>query len=255
MKFILGRKLDMTQIFRGDIVIATTVIKIGECKITQVKDKKKDGYQAAQIGFGNKKKINKPLAGALKGLGNFRYLKEFRDDSAEKFDFKKGDILDIESFQAGDKIIVTAVSKGKGFQGVVKRWGFHGQDKTHGTKDQLRMPGSIGATGPAHVFKGTKMGGQMGNRKTTVTNLEIIEVDKEKNLIKVKGAVPGHRNSLVEIKADGEMKIKKVEEEIKDDKKIKSKNKESEIMNKELGDKAESQEVEIKKMESKNEKI
>lgn len=210
----------MTQIFNGDVVTAATIIKIGECKITQVKDKEKDGYQAAQIGSGSKKKINKPLAGALKGLGNFRYLKEFRDDSAEKFDFKKGDILDIESFQAGDKVNVAAISKGKGFQGVVKRWGFHGQDKTHGTKDQLRMPGSIGATGPAHVFKGTKMGGQMGNRQVTVRNLEIIEVDKEKNLIKVKGAVPGHRNSLVEIKADGEMKVKKVEEKKVENEKV-----------------------------------
>ncbi|MCK5459796.1 50S ribosomal protein L3 [Candidatus Parcubacteria bacterium] len=212
MKFILGKKLNMTQIFKGDAVIAATVIKVGECKITQVKYKEKDGYQAAQIGFGSKKKINKPLAGALKGLGNFRWLKEFRDDIAEKFDFKKGDILDIESFEVGDKVIATAVSKGKGFQGVVKRWGFHGQDKTHGTKDQLRMPGSIGATGPAHVFKGTKMGGQMGNKQVSVSNLEIIEVDKEKNLIKVKGAVPGHRNSLVSIKAKGDMKVKKVEE-------------------------------------------
>ena len=204
----------MTQIFKDDIVVAVTVIKAGECKITQVKNKEKDGYQAAQIGFAGKKRMNKPLAGALKGLGSFRYLKEFRDDSAEKFDFKKGDILDIESFQAGDKVDVAAVSKGKGFQGVVKRWGFHGQDKTHGTKDQLRMPGSIGATGPAHVFKGTKMGGQMGNRQVSVSNLEIIEVDKEKNLIKVKGAVPGHRNSLVAIKCDGEMRVVESQKEV-----------------------------------------
>lgn len=247
MKFILGKKLNMTQIFKDDIVAPTTIIEVGECKITQIKQVKKDGYQAIQIGYGKKKKINKPLAGSLKGLGNFRWLKEFRDGSAEKFDFKKGDILDIESFQVGDKVKVTAVSKGKGFQGVVKRWGFHGQDKTHGTKDQLRMPGSIGATGPAHVFKGTKMGGQMGNRQVSVNNLEIIEVDKEKNLIKVKGAVPGHRNSLVAIKADGEMKI--VESQ-----KIEKENKESGIKNKELGDKVENQKVENKDIEKEYQK-
>ena len=217
MKFILGQKQEMSQVYRDDKVVPVTVIKVDSCKVTQVKNKEKDGYSAVQIGCGSKKKINKPLKGHLKNE-NFKYLKEFRLDSQT---LNIGDILDLTSFESGDKIKITGVSKGKGFQGVVRRHGFKGHPTSHGTKDQVRMSGSIGATGPAHVFKGTRMGGQMGNVQITVSNLEIIEVDEENNLIKIKGAVPGHRNSLVAVEGDGEMKIieKKKEAEPKEEKK------------------------------------
>lgn len=206
MKFILGHKQEMSQIYKDDKVAPVTVIKVSPCKVTQVKNKERDGYDAVQIGCGSRKKINKPLKGHLKN-NNFKYLKEFRVDSSV---FNTGDILDLNSFESGDKVKVTGVSKGKGFQGVVRRHGFKGHPTSHGTKDQVRMSGSIGATGPAHVFKGTRMGGQMGNIQVTVSNLEIIEVDKENNLIKVKGAVPGHRNSLIVVEGNGEMKVEEV---------------------------------------------
>jgi len=207
MKFILGYKKEMTQVYREDKVVPITVVKIDPCKVTQAKTEEKDGYSGVQIGCGSRRKIKKPLKGHLKN-GNVKYLKEFRADSS---DFKVGDILDIESFQIGDKVDVVATSKGKGFQGVVRRHGFAGQSTSHGTKDQVRMPGSIGATGPAHVFKGVRMPGQMGNAQATTKNLEIIEVDVENSLLKLKGAVPGHRNTLVMIKGDGEMKVLKEE--------------------------------------------
>lgn len=217
MKFILGTKQEMSQVYRDDKVIPITLIKIDNCKITQVKDQEKDGYSAVQVGSGRKKNLTKSLRGHLKGE-SFRYLKEFR---VENSDFKVGDTLSLESFIVGEKVKVSSVSKGKGFQGVVRRWGFGGHPTTHGTKDQVRMSGSIGATGPAHVFKGTRMGGQMGNKNFTVSNLEIIEVDSENGVLKVKGAVPGHRNSLLIVRGKGEMTILKPEatevvEEIKD---------------------------------------
>ncbi|NCF75098.1 MAG: 50S ribosomal protein L3 [Xanthomonadaceae bacterium] len=222
MKFILGEKQEMSQVYQKDKVIPITNIKIGSCNIIQIKTIEKDGYNAVQIGYGFKRKVNKPKMGHLKkafdftksaskNILNFRYLKEFRVDKVE---FKPGDLLDINSFVVGDKIKISGISKGKGFQGVVKRHGFRCQPTTHGTKDQVRMSGSVGATGPAHVFKGTKMGGQMGNNKTTVSNLEIIEIDKDNSLIKVKGALPGHRNNLIAIKADGEMKIIERQKEV-----------------------------------------
>ena len=209
MKFILGYKKEMSQVYREDKVVPITVIKVDPCIVTQAKTEEKDGYEGVQVGCGSRKKISKPLKGHLKG-GNSKYIKEFRVDSSN---FKAGDVLDIESFQVGDKVNVVATSKGKGFQGVVRRHGFAGQIKSHGTKDQVRMPGSIGATGPAHVFKGVRMPGQMGNAQTTTKNLEIIEIDKEQGLLKLKGAVPGHRNSLVMINGKGEMKVLEVEKQ------------------------------------------
>jgi large subunit ribosomal protein L3 len=220
MKFILGKKLDMTQIWKDDEVIAVTRVQAGPCVITQVKDRKKDGYMAVQVGYGEKKEknIKKPQRGHLNKLRvkneecrvNFRYLKEFRIE--EGVNLSIGDIIDASVFEPGDQIKVTGVSKGKGFQGVVKRYGFHGQDKSHGTKDQLRMPGSIGATGPARVFKGVRMPGRMGGNRVTVKNLEIVGVDREDNILLIKGAVPGARNGLVMISGDGELKIVKSEE-------------------------------------------
>ena len=139
----------------------------------------------------------------LKGLGNIRFMREFR---VETSNLDRGDIIDVSSFEVGDTISVTGISKGRGFQGVVKRHGFKGTKATHGNKDQLRMPGSIGATGPAHVFKGTKMGGRMGGDRVTTKNLEIIEIDQENNIISIKGALPGARNGLIMIQGEGEMK-------------------------------------------------
>jgi len=153
MKFILGKKLEMSQIFKDDgTVVPVTKVKAGPCQVTQVRNKDKDGYIAFQVGFGEKKKLNKPESGHLKKLGNYRYLIEFRED--EKAELKKGDKITTAVFEIGDKVKVTGVSKGKGFQGVVRRHGFHGSPASHGHKDQLRMPGSIGATDPARVFPG-----------------------------------------------------------------------------------------------------
>ena len=201
-KFILGRKLNMTQKFLADgRLIPVTVVEAGPCTVVQVKNKDKEKYSSIQVGFAQKPKVSKPLAGHLKGLENFRYLKEFRLDNVESF--AKGKVFDVTSFSAGDNLKITATSKGKGFQGVVKRHGFRGSPASHGHKDQLRMSGSIGATDPARVFKGTRMGGRMGSDTVTVKNLELIEVDTAKNLLYIKGAVPGSRNALVTIWSDG----------------------------------------------------
>lgn len=219
MKFILGKKLNMTQIWKGDNLLAVTQVQAGPCAIVQVKEEKKDGYKAVQIGYGERKEknIKKPQKGHLKGLNNFRYLREFRlDKDTGETSLKKGDVIDVNSFEPGDTIKVISTSKGRGFQGVVRRHGFAGQIKTHGTKDQLRMPGSIGATGPAHVFKGVRMPGRMGGDRVTVTNLEIVEVDKENNILSIKGAVPGARNGLVLVLGKGDLKIV----EKKEDKKV-----------------------------------
>ncbi len=205
MKFILGKKLNMSQIYGEDgNVIPVTLVQAGPCTVTQVKEEKKDGYKAVQVGFGKKKKQSKSLSGHLKGLGNFRYLKEFRINGEE---IKTGDRIDVSTFTPGDKVFVSGTSKGKGFQGVVKRYGFSGGPASHGHKDQLRMPGSIGATGPARVFKGTRMGGRTGGGSVTVSNLKIVQVDPEKGILAIKGAVPGARGNLIIIKGEGELKI------------------------------------------------
>jgi large subunit ribosomal protein L3 len=218
MKFIIGRKIDMTQIWKGENVVPATRVQAGPCVIAQVKTEDKDGYASIQLGYGvrKQKNINKPQIGHLKGLGNARCLREFR--IAEKPELKKGDIIDVGTFESGDKVKITGTSKGKGFQGVVKRHGFSGTKKTHGNKDQLRMPGSIGAKGPAHVFKGTKMGGRMGGDRVSVNGLEILDVDTENNILLIKGALPGARNGLILISGEGELKIKKAE-----DKEVKTK--------------------------------
>jgi large subunit ribosomal protein L3 len=208
MKFILGKKLSMTQIWSGDQVVALTPVAAGPCVITQVKTKAKDGYESLQLAYGERKEknIKKPQLGHYKKTDvKPTHVKEFRID--ETANFKAGDVVTVEAFTVGDKIDVTGTSKGKGFQGVVKRHGFHGFRKTHGNKDQERMPGSIGPKGPAHVFKGTRMGGRMGGVKVTTTNLEVAAIDAVNNILFVKGAVPGAINSLVMIKADGDLKV------------------------------------------------
>ena len=202
MKFILGTKENMTQIFDNEgVAFPVTVLKTEPMTITQIKDKDKDGYTAIQVGSGVKheKNINKAQKGHLKDLGNFRYLKEFR--VKEIGDFKVGGKVDISSFEEGDKVTISSVSKGKGFQGVVKRHGFAGGSRTHGQKHQERKPGSIGATGPQRVFKGLRMAGRMGADRVTIKNLKVIQIDKENNQLLVKGAIAGRRGTLVEIVA------------------------------------------------------
>lgn len=197
MKCILGKKVEMTQTWaENGRVIPVTIVKAGPCTVTQVKTDEKDGYCAIQLGFGAKKKMTKPMRGHLKDLPQMRWLRECKIGKEE---VKRGDTIDVGVFEPGDKVKVIGTSKGKGFQGVVKRHGFHGSPASHGHKDQLRMPGSIGATDAARVFKGTRMGGHMGSDRVTITNLEIVEVDKEKGQLLVKGAIPGARNSLVMI--------------------------------------------------------
>lgn len=220
MKFILGKKLDMTQVWQSDDkVVAVTRVEISPCVVTQVKTNEKDGYTAVQVGCGEKKekRIKKPQKGHLKDLGNLRNLREFRiEDSGE---LKRGDVIDPASFSVGDEVQVCSISKGKGFQGVVKRHGFHGHNKTHGTKDQVRMPGSSGATGPAHVFKGMRGPGRMGGDQVTIKNMEVVEVDLENNILSIKGSVPGARNGLVLISGEGDLKLKIADK--KEDKKEK----------------------------------
>ncbi|MCK5286160.1 MAG: 50S ribosomal protein L3 [Candidatus Pacebacteria bacterium] len=200
MKFILGTKEKMTQVFdEKGLVQSVTVLQTGPIVITQIKDVDKDGYLAIQVGFGkrNEKNINKAQKGHFKDLGNFRYLKEFRlKDTGE---YKVGDNIDISVFEEGDIVNVSSISKGKGFQGVVKRHNFAGGPRTHGNKHQERKPGSIGATGPQRVFKGTRMAGRMGSDRTCVKNLEVVQIDKENNQLLVRGAIAGRKGTLVEV--------------------------------------------------------
>jgi len=210
MKFILGKKLNMTQIFQPDGMLApVTAVQAGPCAVVQVKNIEKDGYLAVQFGYGekNKKNIAKPQQGHYKESGNFKYLREMRLPPDGKIDIKAGQLVDVTSFEEGDIISITGISKGRGFQGVVKRHHFHGAPASHGHKDQLRHSGSVGPKGPAHVFKGTRMGGQMGDEQITIKNLEIIKVDAENNILYIKGAVPGARNGLIIIKGEGELKV------------------------------------------------
>ena len=201
---ILGKKLGMTQLFREDGKMEpVTAVQAGPCTVIQVKTSAKDGYNAVQVGFGEAKKLKSPEKGHLKGLGQFRYLREFRVD--EKETAKEGDKLDVSVFKIGDKVDVTGISKSKGFAGVVKRHGFAGGPKTHGQSDRLRHPGAIGSTTyPGRVWKGLRMAGRMGADQVTVRGLEVRGADAERNLLLVKGAVPGSKNGLLLIRKSGE---------------------------------------------------
>lgn len=204
MKAILGLKEKMTQIFdENGVVHPVTVIKSSSNVIIQLKTPNQDGYSAVQIGFGEKKEknLNKAQKGHYKGLGNFRYLKEFRYQNLPE-GLKVGDKIDLSAFEKNDKVRVSSFSKGKGFQGVVKRHGFSGGPRSHGQKHSEREPGSIGATGPQRVLKGTRMAGRMGGDRVTIKNMKIVEIDLEKGEIYVRGAVPGRRGTLVEIQGD-----------------------------------------------------
>ncbi|MBU3741977.1 MAG: 50S ribosomal protein L3 [Candidatus Kapabacteria bacterium] len=203
MSAILGRKLGMTSIFTEDgAFVPCTVIEAGPCPVVQVRTKDTDGYEAVQIGFGEiaERKVNRPKAGhfAKANVEATRYLKEFRQ-LANKV--AQGEIVTVELFNVGDKIKVSSTSKGKGFQGVVRRHHFGGVGMTtHGQSDRPRAPGSIGSSSyPSRVFKGMRMAGRMGGKRITVRGLQILRVMPESNLLLVKGSVPGAINALVEI--------------------------------------------------------
>ncbi|MFH1430561.1 MAG: 50S ribosomal protein L3 [Candidatus Uhrbacteria bacterium] len=195
----MTRKIEMSQRYDGDRVIPVTVLEVLPCKITQIRTLDRDGYTAVQVGCGERRRITKAIAGHVHGLGMFRWFGEFR--TAPDAVWEVGQTIDTTAFSEGDVVQVTATSKGKGFQGVVKRHRFHGQDATHGTKDQVRMPGSIGSTGPQRVFKGTRMAGRMGGDRVTVRNLTIAHIDSVAKRIEVRGAVPGARGSIVHMQS------------------------------------------------------
>ena len=197
---IIGRKLGMTQLFKDSgEAEAVTAIEAGPCTVIHIKTAAKEGYNAIQLGFGETKRLKSPQRGHLKGLGQFRYIREFRVDNAE--DVKVGDKIDVSLLKEGDMVDVTGISKSKGFAGVVKRHGFAGGPKTHGQSDRHRHAGSIGATtSPGRVLKGTRMAGHMGGERVTVRKLEVFEADPDRNLLLLKGAVPGYRNGLLLIR-------------------------------------------------------
>ena len=196
---IVGKKLGMTQVFREDgTAEAVTAIEAGPCTVVQVKTAAKEGYNAAQLGFGETSRPKSPK-GQSKGTGQFKHLREFSIDDVETIE--AGQKVDVSLFNAGDLVDITGVSKGKGFAGTVKRHHFAGGPKTHGQSDRHRAPGSIGAgTSPGRVFKGMRMAGHMGNKQVTVSNLEVFQADPERNLLLIKGAVPGGKKGLLLIK-------------------------------------------------------
>lgn len=199
MKFILGQKIGMSQMFdeKGNL-ISVTLIQAEPNIVTKIRTEEKDGYWAVQLGLEAAKRPIKPVAGQFKDLKIIpKFVREFKVE--DNPNFKKGDKVDVSLFEEGDKVIVTGISKGKGFAGVIKRHGFKRGPMSHGSHHH-REPGSIGSMYPQHVFKGTKLPGRMGQDKTTVKNLKIMKVDQEKNLLAIKGAVPGARKSLVLIK-------------------------------------------------------
>ena len=198
-KFILGKKLGASQIFdeKGNVV-PVTLIEAGPCRVLQKKSKEKDGYEAIQVGFVPKiKKIK--IKKTEKGK-EFRYLKEFSAQGGPDSGWKIGDTIDTSIFQEGDRVKISGVSKGKGFQGAVKKWGHSGRNATHGVKHEHRTLGSVGISGVGRVFKGRKMAGRTGGVRVTVRNLKIVKVNKENNLLFVKGAVPGPKGGLLEIR-------------------------------------------------------
>lgn len=201
---ILGRKVGMTRIFNSDgTAIPCTVIAAGPCPVVQVKNLEKDGYNALQIGYGDKKaaRVSKPDQGHMQkaGKGFFEALSELRVDSVDGYEV--GQELTVEMFTMGERVKVTGTSKGKGFQGAMKRWNFGGSPASHGHEKVHRSTGSVGhATHPGRIFKGKKMPGQMGNKRITAMNLEVVDVRPEHNLVFVRGAVPGPKNGLVVVR-------------------------------------------------------
>jgi large subunit ribosomal protein L3 len=205
---ILGKKLGMTQVFGEGRTKAVTAIEAGPCTVLQVKTAEKEGYRAAKLGFGEAKK---PKAGRKgrdkkkKESPRYKYLREFRLDDNQKVE--PGQKIDVSLFKAGDLVDVIGISKGKGFAGGVKRYHFRGGPKTHGQSDRWRAPGSVGSnTSPGRVFKGLRMAGHMGSQRVTARNIEVVEADLARNLLLVKGAVPGMTNGLVLIRKSRKVK-------------------------------------------------
>jgi len=219
MNFLVGHKINMTQYFdeASGEVIPVTVVKAGNMVVTQIKSAEgKDKYSAVQVGIGKKKKAGKAIKGHLKDLANFAVLSEFRVTDTKAYE--RGQKVEIVGFQPGEMVNVIGVSKGRGFAGAMKRHGFKGFPMTHG-HNKPRSVGSIGQRFPQHVRKGMRMSGHMGVEQVTVKNLQVVEVDAAKNLITIKGAVPGHRNGLVKVISTGKVnplvKVEIVKEEKK----------------------------------------
>ncbi len=203
MKFLLGKKLNMTQVFGEDgTVYPVTVIESTPIKVTQIKTNERDGYSSVQVGFGSRKSknINKSVKGHTKDLGNFEILKEFR---VEENLPTLGDEISLDVLKEGDVVEISGITKGKGFQGVVKRHGFKGGPRSHGQKHSEREPGSIGGAGRdgGRVAKGKRMAGRTGGDRVTVKNLKIVQIDKDNNQIYISGAVPGRRGTILEIRS------------------------------------------------------
>ena len=203
---IIGKKLGMTQVYGDDgKVHAITAIAAGPCTVTQVKTTESDGYTAAQVGYGEKGQPKSSKKKRAKEKVKYSYLREFRVDNIG--DMEAGQKIDVSLFKTGDLVNVTGISKGKGFAGTVKRHHFAGGPKTHGQSDRHRAPGSIGAgSTPGRVFKGMRMPGHMGNKQSTVVNLEVFQADPERNVLLLKGAVPGAKNTLLLIKRSRRVK-------------------------------------------------
>ena len=202
-KGIIGKKIGMTQIFdEVGNVIPVTVIEAGPCVVAQKKTAENDGYDAVQLGFvdAKEKNTNKAMKGhfAKAGVAAKRHLKEFRLDDCSALNV--GDIITADTFEAGEKVDVTGITKGRGYTGAIKRWNLHMLGKTHGIGPIHRQSGSMGVIDPAHIFKNKKMAGQYGNEQVTVLNLKVVKIDAEKNLIAVKGAIPGAKNGIVFIR-------------------------------------------------------
>ena len=201
MQVILGTKIGMTQIIGKDgVMTPVTILQAGPVTVTQIKTVESDGYNAVQLGYGQGKNLSKSVSGHVKKAGeniNPKVLKEFRTENAPEV--KLGDILTVESFNLGDKVSVTGISKGKGFAGTVKRWNFNESRNTHGFKGDIRKVGSIGSMYPQKVWKGKKMPGRMGHDQVTVKNLVVAYIDKENNLLGLKGAVPGPKKGIVTV--------------------------------------------------------
>jgi large subunit ribosomal protein L3 len=193
---LIGKKLGMTHLYKDGEEVVVTAIEAGPCFVTQVKTEKKDGYNAAQLGFRETKKLTSPLKGHLKDVGNFRYLREFKIGDLKEL--KRGQKVDVDIFKSGDRVNISGISKGKGFAGGVKRYHFRGGPKTHGQSDRLRAPGSVGSTtSPGRVFKGLRMAGHMGHENVTTRGIEVVDVNLEHHVMLVKGAVPGSKNGLL----------------------------------------------------------
>lgn len=202
MQVILGTKIGMTQIIGEDgVVTPVTILQAGPATVTQVKTVESDGYNAVQLGYGQGKNLSKSVSGHVKKAGEKvspKVLKEFRVEELPE-EIKSGDTLTVESFELGDKVTVTGTSKGKGFAGTVKRWNFNESRNTHGFKGNIRRVGSIGSMYPQKVFKGKRMPGRMGHDQVTVKNLVVAYIDKDNNLLGVKGAVPGPNKGIVTV--------------------------------------------------------